>query len=147
MTTQENRWEHLGRAAEHFARRVARDARKFAERVEAHVGEFAHDVQHEWHCGRRTSWAGHEGAGEDARRVFQDIRGVLVAVLDGVDEFITRAFHEQGEERWARIVCNHDVTCGKCGRAVAAGQEAHVRRTAEHREFRCLDCGVPGGSP
>ena len=143
MTTQENRWEHLGRAAEHFARRVARDAREFAERVEAHVGEFAHDVRHDWHCGRRTSWGAHEGAAEDVQLVFRDIRGVLSAVLDGVDEFIARAFHDQADKaRWARIVCNRDASCGTCGRAITAGQEAYVRGTADRREFRCLDCGA-----
>ena len=146
MNTAGESWQHIGRAAEDFARRVARDARRFAERVEAHVGEFAHDVRHEWHCGHRTERRRDQGSAEDVRRVFQEIRGVLAAVLDGVDEFVTRAFQEETEPAWARVVCNHDVSCGKCGRPIAAGQEAHVRATAEHREFRCLDCGAPAAA-
>jgi len=132
-------WQHLGRAAEHFARRVARDARRFAERIEEHAGEFAGEVRREWRRGGR----GIPGSADDVRRVFDDVRGVLSAVLEGVDELITDVFRGGGPEPWTRIVMNRDATCGGCARPIGAGAEAYVRRRAGGRELRCAECGVP----
>jgi hypothetical protein len=141
MTTSERGWENIGRAAEHFARRVAHDARRFAERIEAHVGEFAHDVRHQWRCGER--FGGRRASADDVRRVFEDIRGVLAAVLDGVDELITGVFHDEAETSWTRVVFNREATCGGCARTIGAGSEGYVRRRAGGREVRCLECGAP----
>jgi hypothetical protein len=135
-------WQHLGRAAEHFARRVARDARRFAARVEEHAGDFAGEVRREWHSGRAFP-----GSTDDVRRVFEDVRGVLSAVLEGVDELITDVFSGGASEPWTRVVSNRDASCAGCGRTVAAGAEAYVRRQAGGREFRCVDCGVPKDAP
>jgi len=143
-------WQVLGRAAEHFARRVARDARRFASRMEEHVGEFAGDMRRQWRCAPGAGWRGHgrQAPAEEVRRVFEDIRGVLAAVLEGVDELITDVFSRGGaEESWTRVVCNHDATCEACGRAIAAGSEAHVRGRAAERRFRCVECGVPKDAP
>ena len=138
-------WQVLGRAAEHFARRVARDARRFAARMEEHVGEFAGDMRREWRCGPGAGRHGQRRPPtEEVRRVFEDIRGVLSAVLEGVDEIITDVFSGSGgEESWTKVVCNHDATCESCARPIAAGSEAHVRGRASARRFRCLECGVP----
>ena len=137
-------WEDLGRAAERFARRVAEDARRFAARVDDHMGELAHDLRREWH-GRHTHWHGHRSpwSPEDVRRVFEDVRGILRTVLDGVDEVIGGVFHGETRAEWTRVVCNREATCGACHRTIAAGAEAHVRRTGDQPEFRCLECGAP----
>ena len=153
---QERGWDHFGRAAEHFAHRVARDARVFAARIEEHVSELAHDVRREWRCGsfadRRHRHR--SGSPEDVRRVFEDIRGVLSGILDGVDEFVTRAFQgapdaapDAPDEPWARVVCNREARCDKCERTIGAGCEAHHRRTAAGHEFRCLACSVSAEPP
>ncbi len=143
--------EPLGRAAERLARRIARDARHFAERVEEHVGEFASDVRREWRgwsadaesCrGARTSA---DDVAGDVGRIFGDVRDVLAAVLDGVDEFIGRVFQGEPGTTWTRVVLNRDVACGGCAKAVPAGQEAFAR--ADGREFRCVDCGPRAGRP
>src|SRR5215468_2725421 len=115
-------WESMGRAAEEFARRVARDASRFAERIAEHASEFARDIARDrWRSRRdlrddlrRTA---HRMAGADARRVFEDIRGVVSEVLDGVDELVARVFDgAAGGERdtgerdtgWVRVVHNRD---------------------------------------
>ena len=134
-------WERFGRAAEHLARRVARDARKFAARVEEHVGEFAGELGREW---RSRTDAGRGGdAAAEVRRVFDDIRGVLAAVLEGVDEVITDVFAGATDEPWTRVVCNGERPCEACGRTIASGGDAWVRRRAGGRRFRCAGCGVP----
>ncbi len=141
-------WAHVGRAAEHFARRVARDARRFAERIEEHAGEFAHDVARDWQrAGRESRCGDAPRSASDVRRVFDDVRGVMADVLDGVDELIGRVFHSESEHDWARVVHNREVTCGACGRATPAGGEGYVRRTTAGTEVRCLDCGVPVEEP
>jgi hypothetical protein len=134
-------FDDLGRAAERFARRVARDASKFAERLSEHAGEFAHDAARDW---RRWSRAADCGptTGADARRVFEDIRGVLNDLAEGVDELIERVFREPAETTWTRVVANRPATCGACAREVGAGEEIWVRRAAGAREFRCVACGV-----
>ena len=75
-------WEHFGRAAEKFARRVSDDAKLFAERVEEHVGDLARDVRREWQSSSRP---GAGGSNDDVRRIFDDVRGIVRGVLDGVD--------------------------------------------------------------
>lgn len=145
-------WESVGRAAEHFARRMARDARTFAERIEEHAGEFARDVRREWACGNHfRPRRPRDRSAPDVRGIFEDVRGILSDVAEGVDELIARLFPEGSEDRaseatWARVVANRDATCTGCRSAIAAGAEAHVRRHAGGAEFRCLACGVPGAT-
>jgi hypothetical protein len=150
MTHTDERWQDLrglGRAAEHLARRVARDARRFAARIEEHVGEFAGDVGREWRCGAGPGRRVGRDSAADVRRVFDDIRGVLAAVLEGVDELITDVFSGGGEEPWTRVVCNRDTACEGCGRTVETGAEGYVRRRAGGRQFRCAECGIPADGP
>jgi hypothetical protein len=141
-------WESIGRAAEDFARRVARDAGKFAERMEEHAGDFAHDIARDWRraqCRYRHSYRRAADA-PDVRRIFEDIRSVVADVLDGVDELIGRVFTEptpSTEGEWVRLVLNSDAACNGCAQTIPAGDEAHARRTAHGREFRCLTCGTP----
>jgi hypothetical protein len=138
-------WDRVGRAAEVFARRMARDARTFAERIEEHAGDFARDVWREWPCGRAARHRRHrERSAPDVRAVFEDVRGILSDVAEGVDELLARLFPEASDEPWARVVANRDAVCGGCGSAIAAGAEAHVRRAAGRAEFRCVGCGAPG---
>jgi hypothetical protein len=144
-------WEHVGRAAEDFARRIARDAGRFAERLEEHAGDFARDVSRDWrraqrHARRRSGQTCRQAAPGDVRRIFEDIRGVLTDVLDGVDELITRVFADAGEApsaAWERVVSNRDATCSVCSRNVAKGEEVYLRRAAEGMEYRCSGCGEP----
>ena len=142
MTTDHGSWDDFGRAAEQLARRVARDARRFAARLEDDVGEFAHDVRRRWRCGEWHARADWSRSPEDVRRVFQDVRSVLAGVLDGVDELIASVFSQPKDEGWARVVLNRDATCVGCGRAIGAGVEAFLRRSAAGKEFRCLECGA-----
>jgi len=130
-------WQHLGRAAEHFARRVARDARRFAARMEEHVGDLAGEVRREWRCGPGARWHRGGGSADDMRKVFEEARGVLAAVLEGVDDLITDVFSGRGEEPWSRIVTNSDATCAGCAKTIAAGSEAFLRRRPGGRELRC----------
>lgn len=160
-------WEHIGRAAEHFARRVARDASRFAERMEEHAGDFARDAGRDWRRARRDlrhgcgrAWRASE---PEVRSIFEDIRTVLADVLEGVDELIAGMFNEAAEPGehqasgdappsagaeggWVRIVHNRDAVCTGCTRTMAAGDEGFVRRTAEGVEFRCQACGVPSST-
>jgi hypothetical protein len=138
-------WEHLGRAAERFARRVARDASRFAERIQEHASEFARDTARDW---RRMCWSFEHGGrprGEagDVRRIFEDVRGVLSDIVDGIDEFLDRVFADAGDTGWLRMVSNRAASCGHCGRAIGAGEECFVRRRAGEKELRCLSCGAP----
>lgn len=138
---QHDSWQQIGRAAEHFARRVARDATHFATRVEEHVGAFAHEIGREW----RGAESAPRAPADDVRRVFEDVRGVLSSVLEGVDELITTAFSPApaGDEPWTRVTANHDGACAGCARPIAAGAEAFARRRAGSHELRCDACGVP----
>jgi hypothetical protein len=135
------RWEHFGHAAERFARRVAEDAKLFAERVEEHVGDFARDMRREWRQTESTDSA------EDIRRIFDEVRGVVRSVLDGVDELVSGLFNrDSGQESskdWSKVVLNRDATCAGCSRDLTAGAEAWVRHTAGGAQFRCGDCGAP----
>jgi hypothetical protein len=130
-------WEHLGRAAEHFARRVAKDAGKFAERLEAHVGELAADLRREWEAAERR------GATAELNKVVDELRGVVGAVLGGVDDLVSDML--SGSARWTRRASVHEGSCAGCGSKVAAGAEAYVRGRGADRDLRCLACGVPKG--
>ena len=145
-------WESIGRAAQDFARRVARDAGKFAERMEEHAGEFARDIKRDWRRAQRGyRHACHRAASApEVRRVFEDIRTVVADVLDGVDELIGRVFTEPpADDEWVHLVVNRDAVCGACAQTITAGDEAYARRTSEGREFRCRTCGAaaPHASP
>ena len=149
-------WENLGRAAEHFARRVARDARTFAARMEEHVGELVRDFRDDesWRRHDRDRRHRHrhwhrdrEQPGPEIRRVFEEVRGIVGIVLDEIEELIAVAFPGAAEEPWARVVVNRDTSCGGCGATIATGVEAHVRRTEEGAEFRCVACGVDAAAP
>ena len=148
-------WEQIGRAAEDFARRVARDATRYAERLQEHSSELAHDVargrRREHHRGNRHHWRTEScrtAASEDVRRVFDDIRGVVADVLDGIDELIERVFPQAESEaaaEWQKVVSNRDVSCAQCGSAVAAGADAYLRRADGGVEYRCAACGAGTG--
>ena len=140
---QRDSWQQIGRAAEHFARRVARDAAHFATRVEEHVGALASELGREWRGA--GSEAKSTGPADDVRRVFEDVRGVLSAVLEGVDELITTAFSPSpsADESWTRVTANRDGVCAACARPIAAGAEAFARRRAGTHELRCDGCGMP----
>jgi len=141
-------WQQIGRAAEHFARRVARDAAHFATRIEEHVGALASDIGREWRGPgpARDKGADSAGPADDVRRVFEDVRGVLSAVLEGVDELITTAFapSRSADEGWSRVIANRDGVCGGCQQPIAAGAEVFARRHAGSHELRCATCGAPG---
>ena len=136
-------WTQFGRAAERFARRLARDAQRFAKDVEGHVGELAHEVRREWHCMGREAAGDYEKRKEDVRRVFDDVRGVLAAVIDGIDELVADVWSRATEGDWARIVTNRDATCNGCEKPIAAGAEAWVRQRPGGLQFRCGECGKP----
>ncbi|HZR81474.1 MAG TPA: hypothetical protein VFD92_10300 [Candidatus Binatia bacterium] len=158
-------WEQVGRAAEHFARRVARDAREFASRIEDHVGDFVRQMRDDRHDRGERPWRSHRHrhhhrydpsfgarASADVKDVFEEVRGIVGVVLDELDDLISAVFPDKREQRgerddgWTRVVANRDATCGACGATVAAGSEAHVRRTAEGAQFRCLACGEPAAA-
>jgi len=144
-------WEHISNAAEDFARRVARDASRFAARMEEHAGEFARDLSRDWRRAQRDYWrecrrARHASAPE-VRRIFEEVRGVLADVLEGVDELIGRIFPQSpaadaatDDGEWVRVLTNRAGACHLCGRALTAGEEAFVRRAASGMEFQCLAC-------
>jgi hypothetical protein len=156
---QHDSWQQIGRAAEQFARRVARDAADFATRVEEHVGVLASEIGREWRSAGceagSAAGAGAEstagakpestGATADVRRIFEDVRGVLSAVLGGVDELITTAFTPSADEPWERVTANLAGVCAACARPIAVGAEAFARRRAGSHELRCAACGVPEG--
>ena len=107
---QESPFVEIGRAAEEFGRRVARDATRFAERIADHASELARDIardhrhaRHEWRRARREAWsdarrrATRSPAAEDVREMFTDVRGLVDDVLDGVDELVGRIFGSPAE--------------------------------------------------
>lgn len=150
-------WGHVGRAAEDFARRVARDASRFAERLQEHTSDFAHDMTREWRRARRHARSSSfrpDVAPEDVRRVFDDVRGLVVDVLGEIDEFISTVFPSGDAQRertdeaepsapaWEKLVSNRDVACSACGARIAVGDEAFVCRGAEGVAYRCATCGA-----
>ena len=150
-------WDDVGRAAEHFARRIARDAGRFAERIEEHAGEFARDVSRDWRRARRHAWHGCRQAtpagAPEVRRVFDDIRTVLADVLDGFDELIDQVFPEperggtSSRPEWVQVVVNRAATCAACQASIAAGDEAYAHRGEQGTEFRCAPCGGAPADP
>jgi hypothetical protein len=99
MTTTEHGchhqpWEHFGRAAERFARRVADDARFFADRIEEHAGELAHAIRREWN----EPGPGGLAPSDEMRRLLDDVNGIVRDVADGVDELLEGLFREDGRD-------------------------------------------------
>ena len=139
-------WQQIGRAAEQFARSVARDAADFASRVEQHVGALASEIGREWRG--PSEEAAKTKPADDVRRVFEDVRGVLSAVIEHVDELITTAFAPPpaADDSWTRVTANQDGVCAGCGRPIAAGADAFARRKAGSHELRCDGCGIPNPS-
>jgi hypothetical protein len=108
----ESPFVEIGRAAEEFGRRVARDATRFAERIAEHANELARDIsrdhrraRHEWRRAWRDDWrearqrAERSPAAEDVREMFADVRGLVGDVLDGVDDLVGRIFGPPPEQR------------------------------------------------
>jgi hypothetical protein len=50
---------------------------------------------------------------------------------------------DAAEQPWSRVVTNREVGCAACGRKIGPGEECHLRRRADVREFRCAECGLP----
>jgi hypothetical protein len=140
-------WEEIGRAAERLARRVARDASKFAERIQEHAGDFANEVSCGWqHRHRVRERSCRSGKTADVRPIFEDVRGVLSDIVDGIDEFISNAFRDRpgaAPRTWVRVVSDRDTTCGRCGRSIAAGQAVYAGKAEGGELFRCVECGAP----
>jgi len=141
-------WAHVGRAAEDFARRVARDASRFAERLQEHTSDFASDVSREWRRARHRTHRRHRVPGgetaQDVRQVFEDVRGLIADVLTGIDDLIGTVFPPSpadAERVWEKVVSNCDVTCAACARPVAVGDAAYVSRGDAGVEYRCATCG------
>ena len=134
-------WDGVGRAAEQFARQVAREAGRFAKRVEEHFSELADDVRGTWRDDEGAC-AGEHGPADEVRRAFREVRGVLRAVVDGVDEVIDDLFGGGEDEPWGRVVANREASCAGCGAAIAAGADAWARRRGRRPEFRCAACGA-----
>jgi hypothetical protein len=143
------RWDHVGHAAERFARRVARDASKFAERVQEHAGDLAEDLVRE----RRRRHGEPEADSDrverpDVRKIFEEVRAVVAGIADGVDELIDRIFPQETKpsaQEWTRVVTNRAGSCANCGTEIATGDECYVRGEAGARELRCLGCGGAEG--
>lgn len=140
-------WDRAGHAAEDFARRIARDAQRFGERVAEHASGFARELAREWRHG-----PGYDTApmAEDAKAVLKEVRGLVADVIDGVDELIGRVFQggaPESAETWARVVTSREVDCVACGRHIGAGEECHLHRRPDGREFRCAECGPPKAEP
>jgi hypothetical protein len=136
-------WDRTGTAAEEFARRIARDAQRFGERVAEHANGFAREISREWRHGPGFDT---KPMREDVRGMLKEVRGLIGDVIDGVDELIGRIFHpgpEEATNTWSRVVTNREVGCIACGRRIGPGEECHLHRRAEGREFRCADCGPP----
>ena len=89
------------------------------------------------------------------RRTFEDVRGILNDVLDGVDDLIGKLFPDRDEPQtradgtqataaesseWQPIVANKEVTCSFCDRTIEAGEEVDVRTPDGARQLRCARC-------
>src|SRR5262245_3267392 len=141
-------WDRTGNAAEEFARRIARDAQRFGERVAEHASGFARELRREWHHGPGFD-TGPMAA--DVQGMLKEVRALVGEVIDGVDELIVRFFQggrgEAADQPWTRVVTNREVSCIACGRKIGPGEDCHLHRTAESREFRCTECGPPASEP
>ena len=139
-------WDRAGHAAEEFARRIARDAQRFGERVAEHASGFARELAREWQHGPGYDT---KPMAEDAKGVLREVRGLVSDVIDGVDELIGRLFQGPSETAgtWSPVVTSREVDCVACGRHIGAGEECHLHRRPDGREFRCAECGPPKGEP
>jgi len=141
-------WDRAGNAAEEFARRIARDAQRFGERVAEHASGFAREIAREWRHGPGFDT---KPMAADVRGMMKEVRGLVGDVIDGVDELIGRLFQDApdrpAEPPWTRVVTNREVACIACGRKIGPGEECHLHRRAEAREFRCAECGPPQAEP
>ncbi len=140
-------WDRAGHAAEDFARRIARDAQRFGERVAEHASGFAREVAREWRHGPGYDT---KPMAEDVKHVLKEVRGLVGDVIDGVDELIGRLFQDapaETAETWARVVTSREVDCVACGRHIGAGEDCHLRRRRDGRDFRCAECGPPKPAP
>jgi hypothetical protein len=150
----EERWhrrdhdrDRRGHAAEEFAGRIARDAQRFGERVAEHATHFAREIAREWKHGPGYDT---RPMADDVRGMLNEVRGLIGDVIGGVDELIVKLFQkpearsqDDAPATWARVVTNREATCGACGKKIGPGEDCHLRRGAEFREFRCTDCGAP----
>jgi hypothetical protein len=142
-------WDRAGNAAEEFARRIVRDAQRFGERVAEHASGFAREVSREWRHG--PGGFDTKPMAADLQRMLREVRGLVGDVIDGVDQLIVRLFQdakgETTDQPWTRVVTNREVACAACGRKIGPGEECHLRRRADAREFRCVECGPPAAEP
>jgi hypothetical protein len=133
-----------GQAAEEFARRIVRDAQRFGERVAEHASGFARKLEREWHHGPGFDT---KPMAADLQGMLREVRGLVGEVVDGVDQLIVRLFQDargvRADEPWTRVVTSREVTCAACGKRIGAGDECHLRRRPDVREFRCVECGPP----
>jgi hypothetical protein len=141
-------WDRAGNAAEDFARRIARDAQRFGERIAQHATEFTRDVAREFRHGPTFDT---RPFADDIRGALKEVRGLVAEVIDGVDELIGRVFQPEpgstATDTWTRVVTSRDVGCVACNRKIGAGEECHLHRLPEGREFRCVECGPPKTEP
>jgi hypothetical protein len=141
-----------GHAAEEFARRIVRDAQRFGERVAEHASGFARKLEREWHHGPGFDT---KPIAADLQNMLREVRSLVGDVVDGVDQLIVRLFQdargeargEAADEPWTRVVTSREVTCAACGKTIGAGDECHLRRRPDVREFRCVACGPPAEQP
>ena len=142
-------WDRAGTAAEDFARRIVRDAQRFGERVAEHASGFAREVAREWKHG--PGGFDTKPMATDLQGMLREVRGLVGDVIDGVDQLIVRLFQdtkgEANDQPWTRVVTNREVTCAGCGRKIGPGEDCHLRRRADVREFRCAECGPPAAEP
>jgi len=143
--------DRSGHPAEEFAQRIARDAQRFGERVAEHASHFAREIAREWKHGPGFDT---KPMAADVRGMLNEVRGLVADVIGGVDDLIVRMFQntnertrDEGPETWARVVTNREATCGSCGKKIGPGEDCHLRRGADFREFRCTDCGAPAAAP
>ncbi len=140
-------WDRAGGAAEEFARRIARDAQRFGERVAEHATEFARNVAREWRHGPTFDT---RPIADEIRGALKEARELVAEVINGVDDLIGRVFQPESTESdgvWARVVTSREVACVGCGRKIGAGEECHLHRNRDAREFRCAECGPPKTEP
>jgi hypothetical protein len=142
-------WDDVGHAAEDFARHIARDAQRFAARVAGHASEFARDFAREW---RRFDRHGLDTAplGDDVRAVLKDVQTFVSEVVDGVDGLLDKVMRRDSDSAagvWSKIVTTREAACIACGRRIEPGEECHLRRRRDGRDFRCATCGPPPEQP
>src|SRR6185295_287339 len=85
------------------------------------------------------------GAADEVRRAFREVRGVLRAVVEGVDDVIVDLFGDGEDAPWARVATSQETKCSGCGATIAAGADAWARRRGHRSQFRCVACGADPG--